>query len=295
MEKWMERGKKIVFIPPFLIVLLVIVSVVLLIYSLGFKGANPVVAYISYVLSAYTLTVVVVRVPPIIKGIQKKLHNNKYSAKYLTEPVLRAKISLYLNSSFNILYALFYLGAGILYHSVWTGAIAVYYIVLSFIRIGLVRKDRKALQIKDKGEQRKFELKSSFFCGCFMFALNVAVTVMTVQMIWQNKHYDYPGLLIYAQAAYTFYCLCSAIIKFMKYRKMERPILTASKIMSIACALTSILALQTAMITQFGNGNMTFARLMNSFTGAAVCFNVFAMAVWLIHKTRKELKENEQR
>lgn len=270
--------------------LLVIVSAVLLIYSLGYQNANPIIAYSSYALSAYTLVVVCIKVPVLIKAVKKGLRANKYSNKYLSEPLLRAKISLYASSAISVLYAFFKFGAGIYYHSIWLGAIAVYYIVLSVIRFGLVRKDRMRLKMEDEREQRLYELKSGQFCGSLMFLLNIAVTGLVAQMIWQNKYYDYPGFMIYAQAAYTFYCLTIAIVNVVKYRKLERPILSAAKVVSMACALTSLLALQTAMLMQFGSDQMNYMRIMNLLTGTAVCFSVFVMAVWLVHTTKKEIR-----
>ena len=282
--------KRWLFPPLAIKIMLIPVSVLLLIYSLGFADTNSVVAYVSYLISAYTLTIVLMDIPRIVKWVKKKLYTNQYSGRYLSEPILRATISLYAGTAINVLYALFYLGTGIYYLSLWTIAIAVYYIVLSMMRYGLIRKDRKRIYIADEIEQRKYELSSSHFCGCLMFVLNIAVSGLVVQMIWQNKHYDYPGFLIYAQAAYAFYCLTRAIINVMKYRKMERPILSAAKVVSMSCALTSILTLQTAMLTQFGEGEEGFTRIMNSLTGGAVCFVVFCMAVWMVHVTRKELR-----
>ena len=269
--------------------LLVIISTVLLIYSLGYKNANPIIAYSSYLISAYTLTIVSLKFPALIKSIKKRLYANKYSKRYLSEPELRATISLYTSSIINIFYALFYLGAGIFYMSLWTISIAVYYIILSLIRFELVRKDRTKLLIFDKTEQRKFELNSCHFCGCFMFLLNIAISVLVALMIKQNKHYDYPGFLIYSQAAYAFYCMTIAIINLLKYRNMKRPILSASSIIFMSCALVSILALQTAMLMQFGSDETNFIRIMNSITGIVVCTSTFVLAIWLVHRTRKEL------
>lgn len=282
--------KPFVFPHWFIKFILVIASTILLIYSLGYQDANPIIAYISYALSAYTLVIVMLRVPTMVKCIKRILYANKYSGKYLSEPELRARISLYSSGAINIVYALLKLIAGIYYRSIWLGAIAIYYIVLSLIRMGLIRQERKCMLFADVKKRRRFELKSSHFCGCLMFLLNIAVTGLVIQMIWQNKYYDYPGFLIYAQAAFAFYCLTKAIINIVKYRKMERPILSAAKIVSMSCALMSILALQTAMLMTFGQDQMNFARLMNSLTGAAVCFLVFAMAVWLVHKTRAEIR-----
>ena len=76
-----------------------------------------------------------------------------------------------------------------------------------------------------------------------------------------------------------------------KHRKLETPVLAAAKMLSFACALMSILATQTAMLTQFGDGNTKFARLMNAATGSVVCFLIFGLAVWMVRRANKEIKK----
>ncbi|MBQ8596492.1 MAG: hypothetical protein IJ409_01760 [Lachnospiraceae bacterium] len=294
MDKCKKIGKALLFPGWGITILLVIASAFLLWYAFGYENPNPVITYAGYALSAYALTVVVAKMPPIVKKIRAGLYSNRYSGKYLSEPELRAKISLYAGLAINTVYAVLKFLAGIYFRSVWLGAIAVYYIILSLIRFGLVKRQRYSVKYEDPGEQREHELKSYRFCGFLMFLLNIAVTALVVQMIWQNKSYSYPGFLIYAFAAYAFYCLAMAIKNMIKYRKMEQPILSAAKMISFACALISILACQTAMLTQFGDGQENFARLMNSLTGGVVCFMIFAMAVWMIKKANDELKSNEE-
>ncbi len=289
-EKRKEWWKKLIFPHIVVKILLVIVTVPLLVYSLGYKNANPIIAYFSYGFSAYTLVVVCLKLPSTIKNVKEWLYAHKYSNRYLTDSKLRAEISLYSGTAVNLLYATFYFGMGVYYSSTWIRAIAVYYIVLSVIRVGLVKKDRKKLNIDDTVMRRVYELKSCRICGKLMFLLNFVVAGIVGHMLWKNEHYNYPGLLIYAQAAYAFFCLTKAIIHLFKYKKMEQPILSAAKIVSMSTALVSILALQTAMLTQFGEGQANFIRLMNALTGTAVCIAEFAMAVWLVHKSRKELE-----
>lgn len=289
MNKFYKTIKCLLFPNNAVTVLLVILSALLLGYAFGYEDAFEVIAYISYVLSAYTLTVVVIKMPPVIKKIKGGLYANKYSGRYLSEQELRIRISLYAGFGINIVYALVKLCAGIYLRSLWLGAIAVYYVVLSLIRFGLLKRVRYSLKCQDTKEQKIRELKTCYFCGYFMFLLNIAVTGLVVQMIWKNKNYTYPGFLIYAFAAYAFYSLTMAIINMVKFRKMDRPVLAATKVISFICALTSILTLQTALLTEFGNGDATFIQLMNSLTGSAVCLTVFVMAIWLIKKTGKEM------
>lgn len=290
---WKSVLKKVLFPHDALIIFLVIVSTAALVYSFAFKDANQIVAYVSYFVSAYALTIVVLRMPPIIRNIKSKLYENKYSNRYLTDRELRARISLYTGFAINVLYAVFKFCTGIYFRSVWLGAIAVYYIILSIMRLGLVKKDRRREEYEDSKEQRLEGIKSYRTCGKLTFLLNIAVTGFVIQMIWQNKSYSYPGLLIYVSAAYTFYCVTIAIINMAKYRKMEHPVLSAAKMLSFSCALISLLALQTAMLTQFGAGQANFARLMNSLTGGAVCLMIFGMAVYMVRRANREIREME--
>lgn len=45
------------------------------------------------------------------------------------------------------------------------------------------------------------------------------------------------------------------------------------------------------MLTQFGQGDMAFRQVMTSITGGAVCMLVLGMAVYMIMKSSKRLKE----
>lgn len=276
-----------------LTILFVILSALLLLYAFCTEAPNPIIVYFGYAFSAYTLTVVVIKCPGIFKRIKRGLYANHYSARYLSEPELRANISLHAGFAINVLYAVFKLGMGIYFRSLWLGAVAIYYMILSIMRFGLLHRQRITGRYEDKELQYRFALRSYRFTGKLMFILNIAVSGMVVQMIWQNKSYEYPGFMIYAMAAYAFYCMGIAIKNMIKYRKLDKPILSAAKMLSASCAMISILALQTAMLTQFGGGDIDYARLMNGLTGSAVCLGILGMAVWMVRKANRELKKKE--
>ena len=274
-----------------LTLLLVIASVILLVYAFAIPDAKPAIAYAGYFVSAYTLAVVCVSLPKIIRETKKSLYANTYSEKFLTDKKLRTEFSLYLSCGFSIFYAILKFSAGVYYRSTWIGAVAVYYFIISLMRFGLIKRYRYNLQHEDEWEQRLFGLKSYRFCGVLMFMLNIAVTGLVIQLIWKGETYQYPGFLIYAFAAYSFYCIGMAVRNMAKHRKLETPVLAATKMLSFACALMSILATQTAMLTQFGDGNTEFARFMNAATGSVVCFLIFGLAVWMVHRANKEINK----
>ena len=184
--------------------LLVIVSAALLIYAFACPDANPVIAYAGYFISAYTLAVVCFRMPKIFKALKKSLYSNAYSKKIITDKKLRTEFFMYFSCGFSIIYAIIKFSAGVYYHSLWIGAVAVYYIIVSLMRFGLIKQYRNNLKRENDREQRILALKSYRFCGVLMFVLNIAVSGLVVQLIWHGETYQYPGFLIYAFAAYSF-------------------------------------------------------------------------------------------
>jgi len=287
--------KKLLFLPPVIVVIFVIVTVLLLLYAFLIPDANPFVTYLGYLFSAYTLATVCVKMPTIVRRVKQGIYGNRYSGKYLSDATLRAEISLYAGLGIGFFYAVFKLIAGVYYKSLWLGGLAIYYIILSVMRFALVKRYRMSQQRQEEErEQRVFGLHSYRFCGILMFLLNIAVTGLVVQLIWRNESYEYPGFLIYAFAGYSFYCIGIAVWNMAKHRKLHTPILAAAKMLSFACALMSILATQTAMLTQFGDGQETFARVMNAVSGSAVCILIFGLAMWMVQRANRELKRMEE-
>lgn len=291
-EGWKRVGKKLLFPHWFIKLVLVIVSVLALFYAFATPNPIPAVTYSGYTLSAYTLVAAVAEVPAIAKKVKGRLYANKYSNKYLTEPELRAMISLYTGVGINILYAVIKVAAGCYYKSYWLGGIGAYYMVLSLIRFGLVRGERFCSKKENEWEQRMYGLKCYRFCGWLTLLLNIVVSGLVIQLIWRNETYSYPGLLVFAFATFAFYSFIIAVINVAKYRKMENPVLSAAKMLSLACAMVSILALQTALLTEFSEaGQENFARIMNVITGSTVCFLIFVMAIWMICRANREIEK----
>ncbi|MBR3839514.1 MAG: hypothetical protein IKM20_00075 [Erysipelotrichales bacterium] len=294
MEKWKKIGLQLLFPHWLLVILLVFISTVALIHIFLNGLTMSIIGYISYVVSFYALVIVVARIPCIIKYFKSGLYANKYSNRYLTDAELRNKISMYRGFAINAVYSILKLSASIYYKSIWLGGIAIYYIVVSVMRLWLLYRAQFGRKLDDSKEQRRKDIKSYRLCGYMTFLLNIAVSGLVVQLIWRNETYSYPGFMIYAMAAYVFYRVIVAVIDMAKYRKMNAPVLSAAKMLSFACALMSLLALQTAMLTEFGTGEMMFNQIMNSLTGTVVCLLIFMMAIWMIKRANKELRLLEE-
>lgn len=302
--------KKILFPPVWVIVLSAVIGFPAMVICLKSSREIKAVSYISYVLSAYALTVLCTNFPrakrrcgelihgdevKIIVSFRKFMRRYKYTSMYLDNIEFRARISLYCGLAVNMFYAVFKCATGVIFRSAWLWAIGIYYVMLSAIRFTLLRNVR-ITDRKEHSEKRKIhEYKSARLCGIMMLALNTAMAGMTFQMIWQNRSYEYKGYIIYISALYAFYSLIMAVINVVKFAKIKNPILSAAKALALAGALMSIFALQTAMFSSFG-GDEEFQRTMNTVTGGTVCLTVMGMAVFMIVRANICLKklENER-
>lgn len=301
--------KKILFPPVLVIVLTSVIGFPVMIISLQFLSETNPVSYISYVLSAYALTVLCANFPrakrrckelihsdevKIIVLLRRFMRRHKYTSMYLDDIEFRARVSLYGGLAVNMIYAAFKCSTGIIFRSAWLWAIGIYYVMLSAIRFTLLRNVRITDKKEHSDERKIHECKSTRLCGMMMIILTTAMGGMTFQMIWQNRSYEYKGYIIYISALYAFYSFIMAVINVVKFTKRNNAILSAAKFLALAGALMSMFALQTAMFSAFGGGE-ELQRLMNTITGTAICILTIGMAVFMIVRANIYLKNLLQR
>ena len=284
--------KKLVAPPLWLMALLTVCSAaaLTLVFIKGLTEAP--VAYAIYVVAFYTLCVVCIfccRVlPKWHRRLRDWLHARPLGHRYMTDVAFRTHVSLYLSLSVNLLYVGVNVLSWFLYRSMWFVVLAVYYGILAIMRFLLVRYVR----VHALGQNRLAELRRARLCSGILLLLNFTLTGAVMMILYQNKGFDYHGVLIYVMAAYTFYMTTHAIVDLVKYRKYRSPVMTTSKIVALCAALVSMLSLETAMFSQFG-GDMTPEAqwLMIALTGAGVRIAVITMSVFMIVRSTREMKE----
>lgn len=287
MEKWKQILNKLLLPEMVVIILGIPVSAVLLIYTFASAHENEPIAYISYIISAYTTVIVCVKIPVLIKSGSAFIHRNKYLHCFLTDIPFRTHISLYLSLGINLLYAVMKIFFGAYYRSVWFGTFGVYYTLLAIMRFLLLQHvNRNAF-----GKELVSELKRYRLCGMILIPMNIAMSGVVLLVIEQNEGSEYAGYLIYVVAMYAFYAMIVAVANLIKYRKYQSPVMSATKAISLAAALVSILSLETAMLSQFGDKhNLAFRQVMIATTGAGICAIILGMAVFMIVHATKRLK-----
>ena len=168
--------------------------------------------------------------------------------------------------------------------------LAVYYVIMAVMRYLLVRYVR----IQKIGTDILSEWKRSRICAYILLLINLSLSGAVLMILYQHRGYDYPGIMIYVMAMYTFYALTMSIVDIVKYRKMGSPIMSTAKIVSLSAALVSMLNLETAMFAQFG-GDMSpeNQQIFIILTGAGISITVVTLSVILIVRATKEIRREK--
>lgn len=299
MEKFLRILKRIFCLPPLATLFLALFGYVFVLAVAVFGINIPALQYLSYVCSFYALVITVTgfgHLRAFVKSarqyinehpLMKKLRGTAVGKQFFDDVRFRTKMSLYQGLFINLLYIGIKMFSGVYYRSVWFVALAIYYILLALMRFVLLHKGKKKADEMTMEE----ELHRYRICGIVLLLMNQALAGIVIFMVHQNRGFHYPGILIYAMAAYSFYSIITAVINLVKFGKHGSPLLSAAKVINLVAAMVSILSLETAMLARFGgDDDPVFCKTMTGATGGGVCTIVIGMAVFMIWKSTKQLK-----
>ncbi len=201
--------------------------------------------------------------------------------KFKNDKLFRAEVLLYFSLAINLIYALLQGINGIAARSIWSGTLAFYYLTLSVIRFSLLIGRGKMTLLK--------KWKRYVACGAVMLLLVFALFGIHCITLYMGHTIVYPGYMIYAIAAYTFYSAIAAVRNIVVYRAYHDPVLSASKALSLATAAISMYSLQSALISAFGNSE-EFRIIMGNCLGAAVFLLILSMSVYMLIRGLLEIR-----
>lgn len=284
---WKKLGKSLLYPPVWLIVLLTVASSVLLtwIFAKGLEEAFY--AYGVYILAFYTLTAVCAFAAKVLPGMLRKHRENRKIYHTLAERTSQVKTSLLRSLCFHLVYVLINLWSWYTVRSWWFVVLAVYYGIMVCMRLLLLGYVRKY----SLGGDLVREWKRARICAYILLLVNLSLSGAVLMILYQSKGHDYPGIMIYVMALYTFYSTIHAIVDIVRYRRLGSPILSTAKIVSLCAALVSMLNLETAMFAQFGQElTQQDQRIFIILTGAGVSVAVVTFSALLIVNAAKEIR-----
>lgn len=219
--------------------------------------------------------------------LKNLLRRNKLTERLMTNYGFRTIIFSVCSLMTGIAYAVFNLAVGLIYRSLWYGALACYYVMLDVIRGGVLVNRFKSSK-RGEVSQRLYEIRQYLICGALLIVMTVFLAAMVLHIARQNKTFEYSLSVIYMTAGYTFYRIAVSVYNFVKSGKQSDFTVRALRCVNLVTALVSFLSLQSAALTAFSkNLNRSY---MNALTGGIVCLLIVITGVFMIIRAGVRLK-----
>lgn len=288
-----------------LLYIVMLAAAVLALYQVTAEKLPFAVGIASYVLAAltffpgayYLITDIVFLVKEGKRNVTVKMEGNRLTRKWIKDKYAKAMIHTLPETITSVLYAVYNGVLGVRYSSPWLGAMSAYYIILAVMRLGAIIQNQRITKIADKSLRMKIEdgiyrRNSMLFIG--LAVVLGGVVVLLLKSIGGKTYGEYT---IFIVALFSFYKVIKAFIHMAKDRKNHSPLITIILKVDYIDSFVSILMLQTALLTAFGNGQTDMIHTFNLFTGVAVCIMILIAGVQGIlvsNKRRKAWKEEEK-
>lgn len=275
-----------------LLYLLMVLFVALALISVVLKCFPYVAEIVFYVLAAVTLSVgsfyLVLDIKYGIKEIIKPgIEANPYTSRVVRDYRLRTILFAVPGLASNVIFAVLNGITGMISRSAWFGSLSAYYILLSVMRLGAVKQERKISKIEQNTERIGKEIAIYRKDSVLFIIMAVVLGGMVILLEASLGGKTYPGFTIYAAAAYAFYKIVISTINMIKVNNRKSPLLTIIRKIGYIDACVSILTLQTAMFASFANNEEKFTKLMNGITGVVVCLMVLGLGIQGIYSSKK--------
>lgn len=216
---------------------------------------------------------------------------NELIGTFVKDYKLRTVITALPGLGMNFIFAVFNAVIGFMSSSAWYGSLAAYYILLCAMRFISIMYAKSIYIDKKEITKEQRELKIYKNCGIMLSVMSVALMGAVIMLVGGVGGKSYPEVVTIAVAAYTFYKLTMSIIHMVKAKREKSLLLITLRRIGHSEALVALLSLQTAMFASFGEGAPELTPVMNAATGAAVCFIVLGLGIYMIFDAGKIQKK----
>lgn len=253
------------------------------------------VGYALYGLAAlslgYAVYTAIYFFPRIRRSVSQWAEKYEFTAGLLHNFGFRTLVFALVSLSVSAAYAVFSGVVAVISLSVWYGALAAYYLLLTSLRGSVMLSRRKNRNLGEE-ERTARSLKSYRLCGLLLVLSSVAFTPAIVYVAVQGNAVRHAGLMIYASAAYAFYKIIMSVVNLVKARRQDDLAVQSLRNVNLADAMVSVLALQIAMFQNFSPE--TNVALPNALTGGAVCLLTLALGVYMLVDANRREKNARQ-
>ncbi len=212
------------------------------------------------------------------------MKTNGQNANFKTNAMIATSVA------FSLVYAIFLLVQGILYHSGWFYVMSAYYLLLFAMRCYVFAK-----VVQNNSPRAKTATMG--VCGYCLLGLNVVVSVSMFVLIYTNRAVDYHVITVISLATYTFYSIAMAIVGSVKQFRQNNPVYLSAKAISMVSTSVSLVNLTNTMLATFGDDSPALKSVILPILSAFVTLFITTCAILLICKSKQDLRklDNEEK
>ena len=262
----------------------------------GTKAVISILSYLFYALAAITLTystyTLIKFIPKIKASIITFIKSHKMLNHMMESYDYRTLVFAAISLTINLLYVAFNGVVAIVELSIWYGALAIYYLLLTGMRCLILFYQGAKRKNQTLAEDKVTEVKKYRIVGYLLTFLPLALSFAILEMVAYKKAFVHLGLTVYAVAAYTFFKLTLAIYNIVKSKKSDDVTIRGLRSISLADAGVSLLALQTTLLFSFSEG-IDYGYL-NAITGAVVCALTVLLGISAVINANNKLKNYKE-
>lgn len=207
---------------------------------------------------------------------------------YQEDAWFRAEASVWFSVVINVFYSAYQTIQAIRYNRAWFMALAIYGIMVTVTRGVILR------YLRPDAEDGREELERYRNCGQLLIMLALSVALLALVVNYAGEHPVYPGTMIYVVSGYTIFMVFSSISNLIIYRKLESPLISASKQVSMACALVSLYSCQAAVLALYAVGEYSWLRnRLNVGSAVIICLIILLFGAHIINRASRALAGKE--
>ena len=182
---------------------------------------------------------------------------------YTSDSSVRRNVGAFFGIFINSFYILINLIWGIKHLNVWFITVAVYHLLILFMRY---------FSIDTSGAEGRGEL-----VGALMTVLSIPITGMIAYTVLTSSARGYPKSSLPVFAGYAIFSIFRAVYGLLSVRRDGAPSLRATHSIRLSLALMSLFNLQTSLFA-FLKFDSQLAVFFNFLTGGAASISVLALA-----------------
>lgn len=223
--------------------------------ALELTGVLPFCLYaLAAVALGYSAYLAVRLAPKMKAGVLARAHRHAFTENLISSYGFRTAAFTALGFAVNVAYALFNGAMAIAGRSVWFAVFALYYLLLSGMRLGVLAAGRNAKKkfADDGNALYGANLKIYRGCGIALLPLDVALGAAVTLMVCRQDPIPHSEIAAIASAAYAFYKITLAIVNQLKVRKLDDPALQAVRSIGLTDAAVSVRPANDARERIFG-------------------------------------------